>query len=105
MENAAPRRGAKRDGHFQRPDCQIPFHAITDGPADHPPGAQATISVMGRAMARLFDAWPEVAAELASMSNPAAIADRLADEQKRVMGKIYAEFMADAAAWSARPEW
>ena len=104
MENAAPRRGLERDGRFQRPDCQIPFHAITDGPADHAPGAQATTSVMGRAMARLFDAWPEVAAELASMSNPAAIADRLADEQKRVMGKIYAEFMADAAARSARPE-
>jgi hypothetical protein len=66
--------------------------------------AQAATSVMGRAMARLFDAWPEVSAELASMSNPAAIADRLADEQKRVMGKIHAEFMADAAARSARPE-
>jgi len=66
--------------------------------------AQAATSVMGRAMARLFDAWPEVAAELASMSNPAAIADRLADEQKRVMGKIHDEFMADAAARSARPE-
>ena len=63
--------------------------------------SQAATSVMGRAMARLFDAWPQVALELATMSNPAAIADRLTDEQKRVMGKIHAEFMADAAARSA----
>lgn len=63
--------------------------------------SQAATSVMGRAMARLFDAWPQVAVELASMSNPAAITDRLVDEQKRVMGRIHAEFMADAAARSA----
>ena len=63
--------------------------------------SQAATSVMGRAMARLFDAWPQVAPEIATMSNPAAIADRLSDEQKRVMGKIHAEFMADAAARSA----
>jgi hypothetical protein len=63
--------------------------------------SQAATSVMGRAMARLFDAWPQVAPEIAAMSNPAAIADRLTDEQKRVMGKIHAEFMADAATRSA----
>ena len=40
VENAARRRGAKRDGHFQRPDRQIAFHAITDSPADHAPGMQ-----------------------------------------------------------------
>ncbi len=40
MENAAPRRGPERDGHFQRPNRQIAFHAITDGPADHAPGVQ-----------------------------------------------------------------
>ena len=40
MENTAPRRGPERDGHFQRSERQITFHAITDGPADHAPGVQ-----------------------------------------------------------------
>ncbi len=40
MENAAPRRGPQRNGHFQRADRQIAFHAIADGPADHAPGVQ-----------------------------------------------------------------
>ena len=40
MENAAPRRGPQRNGHFQRPDRQIAFHAITDGPTGHAPGVQ-----------------------------------------------------------------
>ena len=40
MVVSAWRRGAQRDGHFQRADRQIPFEAITDGPADNAPGAQ-----------------------------------------------------------------
>lgn len=59
--------------------------------------SEAATSVMGRAMARFFDAWPEVSVELARMNNPAAIADRLADEQRRVMAGIHKEFMEDAA--------
>ena len=40
MENAAPRRGTERDGHFQCTDRQIAFQAITDSPADDAPGVQ-----------------------------------------------------------------
>ena len=40
MKHAARRRRPQRDGHFQRPDRQIAFHAIADGPADHAPGVQ-----------------------------------------------------------------
>ena len=43
MENAAPWRGPERDGQFQRPDRQIAFHAIADGPADNAPGVQLQV--------------------------------------------------------------
>ena len=63
--------------------------------------AQAATSVMGRAMARFFETWPEIAPALAQMTDPAAIADRLADEQRRVMAGLHKEFMEDAANRSA----
>jgi len=40
VEDAAPRRGSQGDGHLQRPDRQIAFHAVADGPTDHAPGVQ-----------------------------------------------------------------
>ena len=63
--------------------------------------AQAATSVMGRAMARFFETWPEIAPALAQMTDPAAIADRLAEEQRRVMAGLHKEFMEDAASRSA----
>jgi hypothetical protein len=43
----------------------------------------------------------ELAVVLAPMTDPAAIADRLADEQRRVMAGLHKEFMEDAANRSA----
>ena len=63
--------------------------------------AQAATSVFGRAMARFSEAWAELAVVLAPMTDPAAIADRLADEQRRVMAGLHKEFMEDAANRSA----
>lgn len=63
--------------------------------------SQAATSVFGRAMARFSDAWPELAPTLATMTDPAAIADRLADEQRRIMAGLHKEFMEDAATRSA----
>ena len=63
--------------------------------------AQAATSVLGRAMARFFEAWPEISPALAQMTDPAAIADRLAEEQRRVMAGLHKEFMEDAASRSA----
>lgn len=63
--------------------------------------AQAATSVFGRAMARFSEAWVELAVVLAPMTDPAAIADRLADEQRRVMAGLHKEFMEDAANRSA----
>ena len=40
VEDAAARRGSQGDGHLQRPNRQIAFHAIADGPADHAPRMQ-----------------------------------------------------------------
>jgi len=63
--------------------------------------AQAATSVFGRAMAKFSEAWVELAVVLAPMTDPAAIADRLADEQRRVMAGLHKEFMEDAANRSA----
>lgn len=63
--------------------------------------SQAATSVFGRAMARFSEAWPELAVPLAAMTDPAAIADRLADEQKRIMAALHKEFMEDVARRSA----
>jgi hypothetical protein len=30
----------ERDGHLQRPDRQVAFHAVADSPANHAPGMQ-----------------------------------------------------------------
>lgn len=40
VEDAALGRRSEGDGHFQRPDRQIAFHAIADGPTDHAAGMQ-----------------------------------------------------------------
>ena len=40
VEDAAARRGAQGDGHLQRPDRQIPLHAVADGPTDDAPRMQ-----------------------------------------------------------------
>ena len=40
MNDAAPRRGPEREGHSQRTDRQIAFHAIPDGPAVYARGVQ-----------------------------------------------------------------
>ena len=40
MVNAALRGLAQCHGHVQRPDRQIPLHAITDGPTDDTAGVQ-----------------------------------------------------------------
>jgi hypothetical protein len=63
--------------------------------------AQAATSVFGRAMGRFSEAWVELAVVLAPMTDPVAIADRLADEQRRVMAGLHKEFMEDAANRSA----
>jgi DNA-binding MurR/RpiR family transcriptional regulator len=61
----------------------------------------AAASAFGRAMARFSEAWPEVAVDLASMTDPAAIAERLAETQRRVMAALNTEFLEDAARRSA----
>jgi len=38
MVNAVFGRPAQSNGHVQRPDCQVPFHSVADGPADDTPG-------------------------------------------------------------------
>lgn len=38
--NAARRRLAQVDGHLQRTDCEVAFHAVADGLADHAPGIE-----------------------------------------------------------------
>ena len=40
MEDATRRWGPEREGHFQRADREIPFHAIADGPAVYARGVQ-----------------------------------------------------------------
>jgi hypothetical protein len=40
VEDAAARRGSQGDGHLQRPDRQIPLHAVAYGPADDAPRMQ-----------------------------------------------------------------
>lgn len=62
---------------------------------------EAAFSVFGRATARIFERWPEVAPDLARMTDPALIADRLADETRRAMAGIHQEFTQDAARRSA----
>lgn len=62
---------------------------------------EAAFSVFGRAMAKIGERWPEIAPDLARMTDPAAIADRLADETRRAMAGIHQEFTQDAARRSA----
>jgi DNA-binding MurR/RpiR family transcriptional regulator len=62
---------------------------------------QAAASAFGRAMARFGEVWPEIAIDLAMMTDPAAIAQRLTDEQRRVMAALNTEFLEDAARRSA----
>lgn len=62
---------------------------------------QAAASVFGRAMAAFSEAWPAVAPELAQLTDPGAIAERLAAEQRRVMATVHREFMEDAVRRSA----
>lgn len=61
----------------------------------------AAEQVFGRALARLGERWPDVSIELAKMTDPAAIAERLAEEQRAAMGAINGEFLEDAARRSA----
>lgn len=63
--------------------------------------SQAATTAFGRAMARFSEAWPEVAVDLAAMTDPAAIAERLAEEQRRIMAALNTEFLEDAARRSA----
>ena len=49
VEDATPRRGSQSDSHFQRPDRQIAFHAVADGPADVEPLCAIGSSPMARA--------------------------------------------------------
>lgn len=63
--------------------------------------SQAAALAFGRAMGRFSEAWPEVAIDLAAMTDPAAIAERLAEEQRRVMAALNTEFLEDAARRSA----
>lgn len=61
----------------------------------------AAEQVFSRALARLAERWPDVSIELAKMTDPAAIAERLAEEQRAAMGAINQEFLEDAARRSA----
>ncbi|MBS7792177.1 hypothetical protein KTR66_19415 [Roseococcus sp. SDR] len=61
----------------------------------------AAEQVFARALARLGERWGDVAIELAKMTDPAAIAERLAEEQRAAMGAINGEFLEDAARRSA----
>lgn len=58
---------------------------------------QSAASVFGRALARFSQAWPDVSVALAAMTDPGAIAERLAATQHAVMGEINKEFLDDAA--------
>lgn len=63
---------------------------------------QAAVRVFGRAVAAFSEAWPALAPELARMTDPVAIAERLAAEQRRIMDDINEAFLADARRLSSR---
>ena len=60
--NAAWWWSADRNRHVQRPECQILFYAVTDGPADHTPRKQIKITarqtpIAGKTIPRIVF-WP-----------------------------------------------
>lgn len=61
----------------------------------------AAVAVFQRATARIADGFADLAIELAQMTDPGRIADRLSDHLRRNMAEINKEFLEDAARRSA----